>query len=82
MKNLKGQVISTKMQKVATILIGEFYRHPLYRKILRRNFKIHAKNEIGAKMGDLVIITETKPMAKTVNFIIKEILTKDSGLQG
>lgn len=78
MKNLVGQVISAKMQKVATVIIEQSYQHPLYGKILKRNFKIHAVNKIGAGVGDQVIITEIRPVAKTVNFIIKEILTKDS----
>lgn len=78
MKNLTGKVISTKMQKVATILIEQFRKHPLYGKILKRNFKIHAVNKIGAETGDRVVITEIRPVAKTVNFVIKEILTKDS----
>lgn len=76
MKNLTGQVISTKMQKVATILIEQFRKHPLYGKILKRNFKIHAVNKIGAETGDRVVITETRPVAKTVSFIIKEIVGK------
>ncbi len=81
MKNLTGQVISTKMQKVATVLIEQFRKHPLYGKILKRNFKIHAVNKIGAKTGDRVVITETRPVAKTVNFVIKEILGKKCGLR-
>jgi len=76
MKNLTGQVISAKMQKVATVLIEQSRVHPLYGKIMRRNYKIHAVNNLEAKEGDKVIITEVRPVAKTVNFVIKEILGK------
>lgn len=76
MKNLSGQVISAKMQKVATVSIDQFRKHPLYGKIMKKNYKIHAVNKIGAVVGDKVIITETRPVAKTVNFVIKEIVRK------
>jgi len=78
MKNLTGRVISTKMQKVATVSVEQSRKHPLYGKIIKRNYKIHAVNKIGAKKGDKVIITEIRPVAKTVNFVIKEILGKET----
>lgn len=75
MKNLSGNVISDKMQKVAVVLIERQFRHPMYGKIIKRNKKLHAVNEIGAKTGDLVSLVETKPISKTVSFKIEKILT-------
>ncbi len=76
MKTLKGKVISVKMTKTAIVMIVGFWQHPLYGKILKRNIKIHAANKIGAMVDDQVLIKEIKPLAKTVNFEIIEILTK------
>lgn len=74
MKNLSGNVISDKMQKVAVVLIERQFRHPIYGKIIKKNKKIHAENKIGAKTGDLVSLVETKPISKTVSFKIEKII--------
>ncbi len=74
MKNLFGNVISDKMQKTAVVLIERQFRHPMYGKIIKKNKKIHAVNEIGAKTGDLVNLIEVRPVAKTVSFKIEKII--------
>lgn len=74
MKNLSGNVISDKMQKTAVVLIERQFRHPMYGKIIKKNKKIHAVNEIGAKLGDLVTLVEVRPVAKTVSFKIEKII--------
>ncbi len=74
MKKLSGVVISDKMQKAAVVLIERKYRHPLYGKIVRSKKKIHARNEIGAKEGQKVLLVETRPYSKTISFKIEKIL--------
>lgn len=74
MKIFQGKIISDKMQKTAVVLVERKFRHPLYGKILKRKGKIHARNEIGAKTGQLVEIKEGKPMAKTVSFTVVKII--------
>ncbi len=74
MKNFSGNVVSDKMQKVASVLIERQFRHPIYGKIIKKNKKIHAVNEIGAKTGDLVSIVEVRLVAKTVTFKIDKII--------
>lgn len=76
MKAFFGKVVSDKMTKAAVVLIERKSRHPVYGKILKRKKKIHAGNEIGAKMGDEVEITETKPISKTISFKISKIVKK------
>ncbi len=76
MKAIEGKVVSDRMTKSAVVLIERKYRHPLYGKIISRRKKIHARNEIGAKAGQMVRLAGTKPTAKTVSFKIVEILDK------
>lgn len=74
MKVFQGKVVSDKMDKAATIFIERSYRHPLYGKILKKRKKIHASNEIGAKIGQFVKLTEVKPVSKTISHKITKII--------
>ena len=76
MKTLKGNVVSDKMTKTATVLVTTLYRHPMYGKRIKKSRRFAAHNEIGAKTGDNVIIGETRPMSATKRWIIKEIVKK------
>jgi len=76
MKVFSGKVVSDKMTKSAVVLVERKIRHPMYGKILKMKNKIHASNEIGAKVGDLVEICETKPISKTISFKINKIFKK------
>jgi small subunit ribosomal protein S17 len=63
------------MQKTVTVLVERSYKHPLYGKILKRTSKIHARNEINAKIGQNVRIIESRPIAKTVSYKVFEIIS-------
>ncbi|HUW24448.1 MAG TPA: 30S ribosomal protein S17 [Patescibacteria group bacterium] len=78
MKTFKGKVISDRMIKAVTVLVERKYRHPLYGKILTSKRKIHANNELGAQVGQLVRITETRPFSRTISFKVTEILSPDA----
>ena len=66
---LEGKVTSTKMDKTITVEVRRTYTHPLYKKIIRTSKKYHAHNEdAGIKVGDIVKIQETRPIAKTVTW--------------
>jgi small subunit ribosomal protein S17 len=61
-----GRVVSDKMNKTVTVLVERRVKHPLYGKIITRSKKYHAhdeKNEF--KEGDVVLIEETRPIART-----------------
>ncbi|MDP1716974.1 MAG: 30S ribosomal protein S17 [Burkholderiales bacterium] len=65
-RTLTGRVVSDKMEKTVTVLIERRVKHPLYGKIMTQSKKYHAhdeKNEFHE--GDLVIIEECRPLAKT-----------------
>jgi len=64
-KTLTGVVVSNKMQKTIVVHVDRLMKHPRYQKIVKRfnKFKAHdEKNE--AKIGDRVIIEETRPLSK------------------
>jgi len=74
MKRFVGTVVSDKMAKAAVVLVERKYRHPLYKKIVSQKKKIHARNEVSAKTGQLVSLIETRPYSKTISFKIEKIL--------
>ena len=70
-------VISDKMNKTIIVQVGTSKAHRLYRKTVRQRtkFKVHdEKNECG--VGDLVRITETKPISKEIRWRVLEIVEK------
>ena len=72
-----GMVISDKMDKTVIVQVGSSKAHRLYRKTVqqRARFKVHdEKNEAG--VGDLVRITETRPVSKEKRWRILEIVEK------
>ena len=74
MKQFKGTVISTKMQKTASVLVERLWRHPLYKKTIKRSKKYLCHDEIGVKKGDKVVIQEGRPMSKRKRFKIMKVI--------
>ena len=76
-KSRIGNVVSDKMDKTIVVAVGHHYKHPLYKKILRKvkNFKAHDENN-EAKIGDKVLISETRPLSKTKRWRLVEIIKK------
>jgi small subunit ribosomal protein S17 len=76
-RTIEGRVVSNKMQKTVTVLLERQVQHPLYGKIVRRSTKVHAHDENGeCKEGDVVRIAECRPMSKTKNWRVIEVLTR------
>ena len=72
-----GTVISDKMNKTVIVQVGTSKAHRLYRKTVqqRTRFKVHdEKNECG--IGDLVRITETRPISKQKHWRVEEVLER------
>ena len=72
-----GTVIGDKMDKTIIVQVGSSRAHRLYRKTVqqRTRFKVHdEKNECG--VGDLVRITETRPISKEKRWRLLEIVEK------
>ncbi len=62
---LQGVVVSDKMDKTVTVQVERRFKHPLYKKFIRRSKKYAAHDESNAiKVGDVVKIQECRPMSK------------------
>ncbi len=73
-KILTGEVVSTKMQKTVVVAVDVPKRHPIYKKIIKNTKKFKARDEIGAKEGDIVKIEESRPFSKEVTWVVVEIV--------
>ncbi len=76
-RTLSGRVVSDKMDKTVTVLVERKVRHPMYGKIITRSKKYHAhdeKNEFHE--GDVVLIEESRPIAKTKAWRVSKLIEK------
>jgi small subunit ribosomal protein S17 len=78
-KTKEGVVVSDAMQKTRVVRIERVYRHPQYQRVIRMSKKLKAHDEGNAsKVGDRVLIEETRPMSKEKRWRIREILGRVS----
>lgn len=76
-RTLTGRVSSDKMDKTITVVIERLVRHPLYGKYLRRSTKLHAHDESNeCRSGDLVMIEQCRPLAKTKAWRLVKVLER------
>jgi len=72
-----GKVVSDKRAKTITVLVERRVKHELYGKIIARSSKYHAHDEAGEyKMGDVVEITESRPISKTKSWVVTRLVEK------
>ena len=72
---LTGTVVSDKTEKTITVLVERYKKHRLYGKRVKQSKKFAVHDEMNqAKIGDVVKITETRPLSKTKRFRLLEIL--------
>lgn len=73
-KTLKGEVISDKTDKTRTVLVKRYIKHPRYGKYvtISKKYKAHDPSN-QAKVGQTVVIRETRPISKDKYFVIVEI---------
>ena len=73
----RGYVTSDKMDKTIVVEVEDRVKHPLYGKVIRRSSKIKAHDEQNtAGIGDLVVISETRPLSATKRWRLVEIVEK------
>ncbi|WP_434056252.1 30S ribosomal protein S17 [Georgenia wangjunii] len=76
-KTRRGYVVSDKMNKTVVVEVEDRVKHALYGKVIRRTNKVKAHDEENsAGVGDLVLISETRPLSATKNWRVVEILEK------
>ena len=72
-----GRVVSNKMDKSVSVLIERQIKHALYGKYIKRSTKVHAHDEENScGEGDLVTISECRPLSKTKSWRVVEILER------
>ena len=77
LRTVEGRVVSNKMNKSVTILVERQVKHPLYGKYIRRSTKLHAHDEENAcNEGDVVRVTECRPLSKSKNWRVVEVVTR------
>ena len=72
-----GKVVSDKMDKTIVVAIEDRVQHPLYKKIMKKTYKLKAhdeNNECG--VGDKVRVMETRPLSRDKRWRLVEIIEK------
>ncbi len=76
-----GTVVSDKMQKTIVVKVERRFRHPLYKKVIRRFKKFYAHDEREeAKVGDVVRIEECRPLSRLKRWRLVEIVRRAEGV--
>ena len=76
-KTRVGKVVSDKMDKTIVVAVEDHVNHPLYKKIVKRTYKLKAhdeNNECG--IGDTVKVMETRPLSKDKRWRLVQIIEK------
>jgi small subunit ribosomal protein S17 len=76
-KTRVGRVISDKMDKTIVVAIENRVMHPLYKKIVKRTYKLKAHDENNTcNIGDKVKVMETRPLSRDKRWRLVEIIEK------
>ena len=72
-----GKVVSDKMDKTIVVAIEDHVKHPLYKKIVKRTYKLKAHDEENTcNVGDTVKVMETRPLSKDKRWRLVEIVER------
>ena len=76
-KTKVGRVVSDKMDKTIVVSVERLARHQLYKRVIRLTTKFKAHDELNeAKVGDTVIIEESRPLSATKRWRLVEIVSR------
>ena len=76
-KTRVGKVTSDKMDKTIVVSIEDHVRHPLYKKIVKKTYKLKAHDENNeCKIGDTVKVMETRPLSKDKRWRLVSVIEK------
>ena len=76
-KTMVGLVSSDKMDKTVVVAVVDSVKHPLYKKVVKRTYKLKAhdaNNE--CRIGDRIKVMETRPLSKDKRWRLVEIIEK------
>ena len=78
-RDQEGVVVSDAMQKTRVVRIERVYRHPKYQRVIRMSKRLKAHDEGNeSKVGDRVLIEETRPLSRDKRWRIRKILSRVS----
>ena len=76
-KTRVGRVVSDKMDKTIVVAVADRVQDPLYKKIIKRTYKLKAHDELNeCGIGDTVRVMETRPLSKDKRWRLVEIIEK------
>ncbi len=76
-KTRTGKVVSDKMDKTIVVAVIDNVKHPIYKKIVKRTYKLKAHDEKNeCKIGDTVKVMETRPLSKEKRWRLVEIIER------
>jgi len=76
-RQIIGTVVSDKMNKTVIVKVERLVMHPMYKKYVRRHAKFSAHDEENAcRIGDKVLITESRHLSKTKKWRVSSIVKK------
>lgn len=76
-KQFIGMVVSDKMDKTVVVMVETLVKHPLYEKFVKRRKKYMAHDENNeCRIGDKVLIEETRPLSRRKRWRVKQILER------
>ncbi|ABG39008.1 SSU ribosomal protein S17P [Paraglaciecola sp. T6c] len=76
-RTVQGRVVSNKMDKTITVAVERKVKSPIYGKFIKRTTKLHAHDETNqCNTGDVVTVRECRPMSKSKNWMLVDIVTK------
>ena len=74
---MNGTVVSDKMDKTVLVLVERMVKHKFYHKYMKRRSKFAAHDETNScRVGDKVLITESRPISKTKKWRVSKIVLK------
>ncbi|MEW6683433.1 MAG: 30S ribosomal protein S17 [Nitrospirota bacterium] len=75
-KSVVGRVVSNKMQKTVVVAVEWTIVHPQYKKVVRRSTRYMAHDDRNCGVGDLVRLSETRPLSKRKRWRVVSILER------
>ena len=76
-KTRTGKVVSDKMDKTIVVAVEDHVKHPLYKKIIKKTYKLKAHDEKNeCNVGDTVKVMETRPLSKDKRWRLVEIMER------
>lgn len=76
-KTRVGKVVSNKMDKTIVVVVEDRIKHPLYKKVIKRSYRLKAHDENNeCNIGDKVRVMETRPLSKDKRWRLESIVDK------